>query len=469
MFRKKGISFFLIIYLVFFQFISIPQKTYAAFPLLPIVMTPVVKGLVGASLIAAGLFFRNNADLTTATNVFWNTASNTVRQTITDIAMTQSSINSATLQTVQSIVDPWFNTVVTQGLPIQTHELISWNNVAFSTFTTLSGGAINHTNVGTYKNIIDSLLANQVLTIHYLLTLPNDAELSNSNILLRGQFGPSSWTPVTPSFGLAKNHLTNLQIRVQRTSSGFNFWYWFYNNGTMIWTNFGGTAVASADFYIQNFESPNRITFGHQVTLSDINKFSINATNSSMLTPNINLPEHKNKLNNWEILIPPALLALFTALNYSSLINRTHENLITDGIITDLSIPVTPPVTLPEGFLGTISAIYQGILAIPTSIARFFDLTIPLNFAPLQVAGTMFTTRFPFSIPWDIARAFDVSSAAGMQAPYFDVNIDTGLLGRIQFRIDFTAFQHLIAIQRDFLIILFIIGLAVLTPKIIKS
>jgi len=468
MLRKKVTCFFLVIYLFLFQFFSLPQKTYAAIPFIPIVMTPVIKGLVGASLIATGLFFRSNADLTTATNVFWNTASNTVRQTIADLAITQTAINSATLQTVQSIVNPWFNTVVTQGIPISTHELISWQNVVFSTTTTYAGGAINVTNAGEYQNIINTLLANQVLTIHYMLTIPNDSAHSNSNILIRGLFG-NSWNPVTPSFSLARNQLTNIQIRVQRTSTGQNFWYWFYNNGRLLWTNFGGIAAAAMSTYIQSFDPPNRITFGHQVTLNDINKFAINATNSSMLTPNINLPEHKNKLNNWQILIPPAILALFTAANFSSLINRTHENLITDGIITDLSIPVTPPVVLPEGLLGTISAIYQGILAIPTSIARFFDLTIPLNFTPLQIAGTTFTTRFPFSIPWDIARAFDVTSNAGMQAPYFNVNINTGLLGRIQFRIDFTAFQHLIAIQRDFLMILFVIGLAVLTPKIIKS
>lgn len=83
-----------------------------------------------------------------------------------------------------------------------------------------------------------------------------------------------------------------------------------------------------------------------------------------------------------------------------------------------------------------------------------------INWEPLKLLPDTFTKKFPFSIPWDIARqlsVFDVSP----QAPVLHVNKVIPVFGstvNLKFDIDFSMFDTVAVIVRWFLIIAFDLG-----------
>ena len=49
-----------------------------------------------------------------------------------------------------------------------------------------------------------------------------------------------------------------------------------------------------------------------------------------------------------------------------------------------------------------MQSIFASVHALSQTMLRFFDFSRPLDFTPLQSVGHLLTTRFPFSLPWDI-------------------------------------------------------------------
>jgi len=461
---KRKVSFFLILYLTVFQFISVPQKTYSAIPL---VLTPMVKSYIAGALVSAGIISASTLELESLSEIVWNGLSDFKRTLVTTAVTTQSYIPSIILTEAWDNVNSWHTSISLNNTPVillrETFIRNFFNLHSWQFLSLLSNSLHTFMNLWTTARVPGSSL-----TILFSInkSLNNTQEFTNGIELI---FGTSVLTNVL-LFNITRNTTRDFVLQTTITDAGDGFWFWLYDsNGILLNTNFMRTPITLDNNKLLHRSSINSLRGGLSVTYrtGKPNIYSLN--NIQSFSPTATQPAHRNILNNKKMYIPPAILALGSAGILNWLLNRNFTSLQQEAGVIQTTIPVDTPVqTYPIGFMATLTSIYQGILAIPTSIARFFDLTIPIDLAPLQIAGTTFTTRFPFSIPWDIARAFAISNTAGTQSPRFDININTGLLGRIQFSIDFTAFQHLIAIQRDFLILLFIIGLAILTPKITK-
>lgn len=84
-----------------------------------------------------------------------------------------------------------------------------------------------------------------------------------------------------------------------------------------------------------------------------------------------------------------------------------------------------------------------------------------LNFGPLRIAGNLFTTKFPFSIPWDIERQFNIFNVTP-KAPILHVDKTIPIFNtsmKLKFNIDFTIMEPAAIVVRWFMIIAFDLGM----------
>lgn len=100
------------------------------------------------------------------------------------------------------------------------------------------------------------------------------------------------------------------------------------------------------------------------------------------------------------------------------------------------------------------------------------DYTLPdtsksLDFTPLKIAGETLTTKFPFSVPFDLVdsiKALNVKPAA----PKFTINFDKQyFVGGATIELDFSKFEKLAVIIRWGVMILFTMSLIMISRKII--
>lgn len=126
-----------------------------------------------------------------------------------------------------------------------------------------------------------------------------------------------------------------------------------------------------------------------------------------------------------------------------------------------------------------VVAVGEGIQSIGLTIADTFakvgeiansivePASIPINTTPLVIAGSVVSTRFPFSIPFDFInsiRAFNVSAAA----PHFVWDFPSNyFVGGGQIDINFSQFEQWAVIIRWSCMLSFSIGLILLTRGII--
>ncbi|WNC17864.1 hypothetical protein [Brevibacillus brevis] len=86
---------------------------------------------------------------------------------------------------------------------------------------------------------------------------------------------------------------------------------------------------------------------------------------------------------------------------------------------------------------------------------------VNINWRPLVMVGEELTTKFPFSIPWDVKRQLSVFNVAP-QSPVLKVDKSVPVFGssvKFKFDIDFSLFDPLAFVARWFLTIAFDIGL----------
>lgn len=90
-----------------------------------------------------------------------------------------------------------------------------------------------------------------------------------------------------------------------------------------------------------------------------------------------------------------------------------------------------------------------------------------LNFGPLRIAGDLFTTKFPFSIPWDIQRQFNVFNV-NPKPPVLHVDKSIPIFNtsmKLKFDIDFTIMEPAAVVVRWFMIIAFDLGMILAMRK----
>lgn len=134
--------------------------------------------------------------------------------------------------------------------------------------------------------------------------------------------------------------------------------------------------------------------------------------------------------------------------NIDDLVNRKTKDLVTDQELRDAidkALEDAKPGELPGEIVGEVELPKIGDLSLPAEIISVF----------------------PFCIPFDIKRGLEVFSAAPI-APRFEVPFIYGTLVRESFVVDFSDFDYVIRFIRWGELAIFVVGLAVLTRKVIK-
>ncbi len=116
---------------------------------------------------------------------------------------------------------------------------------------------------------------------------------------------------------------------------------------------------------------------------------------------------------------------------------------------------------------GKADAIRQSVDNVNSSINVLTDTSGAINFEPLKKVGTLFTTAFPFSLPFDLYNSFAKVADVQAREPNFDIQLNTPLLGEVDFDIDISMWRNLIAVMRTFELICFDIGLIFVTRKLL--
>jgi len=108
-----------------------------------------------------------------------------------------------------------------------------------------------------------------------------------------------------------------------------------------------------------------------------------------------------------------------------------------------------------------------------TTNGKLKNPTKKLVWTPLMMAGTAMTTKFPFSLPWDLMGQLKIFDAAP-QAPKFEVNIpeflkieDTSI--PLRFTIDLSMFDKVATMVRWFNIIIWDIALILILRKLLPE
>ncbi|GEO28088.1 hypothetical protein AAC03nite_38730 [Alicyclobacillus acidoterrestris] len=78
---------------------------------------------------------------------------------------------------------------------------------------------------------------------------------------------------------------------------------------------------------------------------------------------------------------------------------------------TGTTVPVddtqvtAPPTTGTQTGTSTLSDVIDAIKSLATDIENFFDFSKPIDWSPMEGLTSVMSTRFPFSIPWDLKDA----------------------------------------------------------------
>lgn len=151
----------------------------------------------------------------------------------------------------------------------------------------------------------------------------------------------------------------------------------------------------------------------------------------------------------------------------------TADDVITgmqDKTVTDLvNQDIGEPLTADETQTGILDSATSTVAAINAAVTTFFDLSQPIDLSPFQVTGSIFTTKFPFSLPWDVMHAFSAASAEGA-APNFEwkLNVPMGATFReYTIPVDLTIFNPLLPYIRILELFLFDLALVLLTPRLL--
>lgn len=123
--------------------------------------------------------------------------------------------------------------------------------------------------------------------------------------------------------------------------------------------------------------------------------------------------------------------------------------------------------TLDLDQLNSIAADIAEIKYLLKDLTISIDLDITDTINKFETPSTI-TTKFPFSLPFDIYNIFNIFSASS-EAPKFTIPFDLSSIGgeKYDIVIDLSEFDWIASIVRWFLYAVFIVGLILVTNNLI--
>lgn len=181
----------------------------------------------------------------------------------------------------------------------------------------------------------------------------------------------------------------------------------------------------------------------------------------------------------------------YSTVNNSTVINEALENdvAVPAGVLSgsrptleDVQNPtVTQPgtdVQVPTGvndltllgkiaqtLMRTLAKIGELTQALTIAITTFFDITIPVNLEPLKVGSTL-TTKFPFSLPWDLGGSFTNFSSSSW-VPKWEMVFNYPGVGAVPWVIDLSNWTWVANVCKAIELVIFDIGLVYATRKLL--
>lgn len=179
----------------------------------------------------------------------------------------------------------------------------------------------------------------------------------------------------------------------------------------------------------------------------------------------------------------PVYRSLGFTVYYNPYISGYTGNVISDvKAKIDTSITVGDTYSLPDTDGKKKVAIPQSLSDFGATVKTVADVipasqTVPtdppadtskINWEPLKVTGTLFTTKFPFSLPWDILRTFQALLIDDPKMPKWDIKWHDQILNRdFGFTIDLSNYDRIFKIARNFILVALNVGLIMATRKLV--
>lgn len=136
----------------------------------------------------------------------------------------------------------------------------------------------------------------------------------------------------------------------------------------------------------------------------------------------------------------------------------------------DVDVPDNPDVPVPTTGTGDvdipgdtiISKIWHWLTDAPS---------VPVDLSPLQATGSVFASKFPFCLPFDLLSAFKQFSAGDGTAPVYEFKLALPdvLGGEQMIVLDLSQYNTIAVIFRGGMYLMFLVGLILVTRKIIGA
>lgn len=385
-----------------------PQKKAEAFaPAL--IAVPAVAQVAGSLLVAAGVTCATGYALQSATDWYYSSAS----------AATKTALSNAANNVVDGVVN------VADDLWTSTRDWVAANFVAGGTSATITNALLNSAySYGQYEYTSERIfnMTSTQDTVFKLMKI----EITGTNVKRWG-WSSGAWVLSAEYVGAVKY--------VMDYASGKN---------NIIFKNASNAAVAtynSSYAYLYDATQPST---------------TIAYTGESVISPTWDIKDQISGLR--KIGFP---------ITFDDLIGKKYTDV-------NKSITENPPANPPADttFDGTseitgLSSVFNAVKTMSANIAKFFDLATPINMEPLKLSGEIFTTRFPFSLPWDLMRSFQLFNDDSF-SPLINIHIPAGpKLPALNFNIDLSMWTGIVPYVKAIELLLFDISLVLLTRKLL--
>lgn len=427
--RKKILVLVLIIFLSFGSIVTIEADTAQA--VLPLILAPELVSIAGSLLVSAGLTFASNPGLYSAISSFayrYAPAWSEITQFVGSVGVGQSVIVTGT---IANALNNFVNEVMSSAVvnPTETVTYQSYQDVSYTipanTIQTIQSGQ-------TYYNLTWNVGFEWNIYLHAYFT----DGTNNQGVYFR--LGATS--------GLGANYIRG---------TGFNKQYDF-NLNAVDGVNPGFSLVYtgdSIDVYDRNGVFVTGVQYaGKTISRVDVkNYYDLNTTSNQLVTSNALLGQDTMIDSNQAL--KDLTGASVNVADGTTLLNKT---------VSDIGVQLASQTSI-------LDDVRTGI----RSLVDALSLTAPLDLSPLSVNADVLSTKFPFSLPWDLKNSLEVLNVTGDFQPFIVTFYDPlstilpGVDPHIAFTIDPKPFTDvLVPIVRAGFLLLFGIGLILITPKL---
>lgn len=424
--------------------------------------------LIAKALICAGLTYLTVTGLNILVNEYWDTCSEDLKAWWNSATTGEVALTDTVWESVRSFVQSKCTTageakVITSGLPIAMN------------FTDIYGNRVNITSLPVDTNYSSAVIGDNTAGngkyYAYFFTSWNyyNSGISSSTNLLT----------VSNSKGVGNiyeyNKTAGTWSQIANGYYGYSFWigeniYFYANQNT----------ADALNTYNKLLNIHSRVigyNIANVVAQDAVANPTWDYTNTNTGARTVVLPDGITS-DNVETKAQELVNVTYTDLQAETVATEEPENPpTTDTSILNALNGIKDTITTIPTVLGNIrdnivsiptaiGNVVTAVQAIPVSIERFFDVSQTLDFEPLIIAGETFTNRFPFSLPWDLYNSF-ASLAVPGERPDFTIEVpDTNLLKGFKFTVDLSMFEDLLAFAKAVELIIFDIGLILITTKL---